>query len=281
MSSAAVRSKILGESEFYRYVLNEYKPSQYELFPPEDTRFSGDVHYPHVCRTRCYLVYREIARQLPAGGKILDFGFYPGTLLRQLKELLGDKVQCYGSGLKVDEEFEKYVEPFVEQCVYMELDRFYAKPGQEIRASLEDESMDAAILTEVMEHLISPLDMLAETARVLKKGGLFLMTTPNVSHFGSVLKLMVGRSNYERLDRSPMYLVEDEWRGHIRFYDKRELQILGERHGLKMVLHQYYNEKGWSSANKSAAQQLAYWFKELAALIPIYRQGHFAVFRKE
>lgn len=278
--SAKYPHRILSESEFNRYVLKDYEPSQYEIFPPEDTRFSSDVYYPHVCRTRCYMVYREIARRLPEGGKIIDFGFFPGTLLRQLKELLGDKIRGYGSGLKVDKDFEKYVAPFVEQCIYMELDPFYAQPRDDIRVPIDDESMDAAILTEVMEHLISPLDMLSETARVLRKGGLFFMTTPNVSHVGAVFKLLIGRSNYERLDRSPMYLIKDEWRGHIRFYDKRELDTLASRHGLKLILHQYYNEKGWDSTLKDTSQQLVHLFKKLATIVPIYRQGHFAVFQK-
>ena len=81
-----------------------------------------------------------------------------------------------------------------------------------------------------------------------------LITTPNVSHAGSVIKILLGRSNYERLDRSPMYLQENEWRGHIRFYDKRELDTLFGRHDLQLVHHRYRTERGWNHARKTLVE---------------------------
>ena len=110
------------------------------------------------------------------------------------------------------------------------------------------EKFDALIATEVLEHLISPLELISEGARILKNHGFFIITTPNVSHIGATLKLILGKSNYERLDRSPMYLQNDPWRGHVRFYDKKDLKTLFERRGLKLIYHKYYRELGWEHA---------------------------------
>ncbi len=41
-----------------------------------------------------------------------------------------------------------------------------------------DESFDAALLTEVLEHVADPLGVLKETARVLRSGGVLLVSMP-------------------------------------------------------------------------------------------------------
>lgn len=47
-----------------------------------------------------------------------------------------------------------------------------------VKIPLNDNSIDCAIATEVLEHCYSPLVVLAEIRRVLKPGGLFFFTTP-------------------------------------------------------------------------------------------------------
>ncbi|MDY6989129.1 MAG: methyltransferase domain-containing protein [Thermodesulfobacteriota bacterium] len=273
-----INSKMLKEEDFYRFVLNEYSPSQYEAAELEDERFVEGTYYSHVCKTRCFLVYREVVRRLSENARIIDLGFFPGTLIRELKVLLKDRILCYGAGQKIDRDFETFMQPYVEGCVTAELDPFYSKTGNEIRVPFEAEVFDGVIATEVLEHLISPLEMIAEGARILKKGGIFIITTPNVSHIGAVLKLILGRSNYERLDRSPMYLQNDPWRGHIRFYDKVELRTLFQRHGLQLVHHRYYLERGWDHAKWPVLKRAV--VSLVDKILPIYREGHFAVFEK-
>ena len=277
-------NQILTEKEFYRYLFKEYQPSAYEKFDSEDLRFPEGIYYPHVCKTRYFYCYREIAHRLAKGSgevvKVLDLGIFPGALVRVLKNLLGNRVCCYGAGLKVDRNFEAYMKPYLEQCVSTEFDPFYSKSEKAIHLDFEKETFDVVIASEVLEHLISPLELIAEGSRVLKKGGLFIVTTPNVSHHGAVIKLLLGRSNYERLDRSPMYLQQDEWRGHIRFYDKRELQTLFSRQQLKMIDHCYCSERGWDHAQRTWPQRLLFGMRKVFLCIPIYRDQHIAVFSK-
>lgn len=269
---------VLSEKEFNDFVLTSYEPSPYESKELEDARFETGTYYSHLCRTRSYLVYREIARRFDGSTKIIDFGFFPGTLVRQLKILLGDKVTCFGAGVSLEKKFLRFMAPYVEDSVDVELDPFYCHSDKSIRVPFESGFFDAVIATEVLEHLISPLEMISEGARILRRNGLFFITTPNVSHIGAVLKLALGRSNYERLDRSPMHLQKDPWRGHIRFYDRTELKTLFQRHGLDMVRHQYYQEKGWAHAKWPFRKRIMSALADMFA--PIYREGHFAVFKK-
>lgn len=270
--------EVLSEDEYYNFIFNYYKPSAYESDLISDERFTEGTYYHHLCRTRCFFVYREIINRLSIDSKILDIGFFPGTLVRQLKMLLNNKIHCYGVGQKVDKKFEKFMRPYIDECVNIELDPFYSNHNDLVQIPFEGEAFDAVIATELLEHLISPLEMISEGSRILKLGGLFMISTPNVSHIGAILKLLAGRSNYERLDRSPMYLQNDPWRGHIRFYDKHELTLLFQRNGLKLICHCYYLEKGWRHAKWPLIKRLI--IELIDKFIPIYREGHFAVFQK-
>ncbi len=271
--------KILSENDYYNFVFNEYEPSIYESNELTDDRFREGTYYSHVCRTRCFYVYREIVNRLSVDSKILDIGLFPGTMIRQLKTLLGDGIHCHGIGQKVDSEFEASMEQYIESCVNIELDPFYSRRDDQIQIPFDANTFSAVVATEILEHLISPLELISEGARVLQAGGLFLITTPNVSHIGAVLKMLLGRSNYERVDRSPMYLQDDTWRGHIRFYDKRELATLFHRSGLELVYHSYYREKGWTAAKWPLRKRVI--VGVIDRLAPIYREGHFAVFQKQ
>lgn len=277
-------NKPLTEREFSDYLREVYRPSQSEvtlLDPTVDTRFPPDVKYAMISKSRCYKTYRAVVGELSRVGrnlKVLDLGFFPGTLIRELKELLGEQVWCYGAGLKVDPQVEQEVGPYVEDCFYKEFDPYYGDTHEQLK--IDDGSMDVVVANEIIEHLISPLVLIKEGARVLREGGKFVITTPNVSHAGAVIKLMAGRSNYERLDRSPMYLRQDEWRGHIRFYDRWELRELFSRHNLELVHHEYYTEHGWEYAKQTAKRRLVQSAKKVFGIIPRYRDGHFAVFSK-
>jgi len=269
---------MMTEKEYYDFVVNDYQPSKYERNELHDSRFKKGTYYSHVCKTRSYLVYREIAKNIEKISKILDLGFFPGTILRQLKIIFYSQIRCYGVGLNIDDEFRNYMVDYLENCFDLELDPFYGDFTLPISLPIASNSYDVIIATEVLEHLISPIEMIAEGARVLRKGGIFMITTPNVSHIGAVLKLLRGRSNYERLERSPMFLKTDKWRGHIRFYDKDELKQLFARFGCILIKHAYYNEKGWHHAKWPLIKRLVVQFSDI--FCPIYREGHFAVFQK-
>jgi len=271
--------KIMREEDFYSFVLGKYEPSIYESNELKDSRFKKNTYYPYICKTRCFLVYKEIVSRLFTGSKVIDLGCYPGTLIRELKVLLQTNISCYGAGLNVDKKFESFMRPYIEECVDIELDPFYKKSSTKIKIPYDDEFFDAVIATEIFEHLISPLEMITEGARILKKDGLFIITTPNVSHIGAVIKLIMGKSNYERLDRSPMYLQHDTWRGHIRYYDKRELKTLFHRAGLNLISHKYYRDLGWTHAKWPLIKRMIIMIVDKIA--PIYREGHFAVFQKK
>lgn len=60
------------------------------------------------------------------------------------------------------------------------------------------ESFDVVLYCEIIEHLLmNPVHTLKEIRRILKPGGLLVVTTPNVARFGNVIAIAEGRSIYD------------------------------------------------------------------------------------
>lgn len=75
-----------------------------------------------------------------------------------------------------------------------------------------------------------------------------------------------------------MYLQNDPWRGHARLYDKVELTTLFQRNGLERSFHRYYRELGWLRLKRPLWKRVAQ--TVIDTCFPMYREGHFAIFRK-
>lgn len=89
--------------------------------------------------------------------------------------------------------------------------------GNAEKLPFKDNTFDFVIATEVIEHVRYPRRMLDEFARVLKKGGRVLLSTPNVAHFTNrVAFLCMGifcddRDLHEEANET----------GHIHFFTRK------------------------------------------------------------
>jgi methionine biosynthesis protein MetW len=97
----------------------------------------------------------------------------------------------------------------------------------------ENDSFDAVVCIEVIEHLFEPQMALREALRVMKPGGVLLVTTPNVAYWRRRIDLaLLGRWNPLG---DPM-AVEQPWRDpHIRFFNRGALHRLLACVGLENV----------------------------------------------
>lgn len=111
---------------------------------------------------------RQIVERLPqALGVIADFG--SGYDCRLLTELL---IACPGArGVAVDTEFHP------ELCDDDRLELVEANLNQPL-PTIADNSVDVGLSLAVLEHLDAPDVFLREAYRVLKPGGMLLLTTP-------------------------------------------------------------------------------------------------------
>jgi 2-polyprenyl-3-methyl-5-hydroxy-6-metoxy-1,4-benzoquinol methylase len=82
-----------------------------------------------------------------------------------------------------------------------------------------DDSADAVLMMEIFEHFgLDPMHALIEANRVLKPGGLLVLSTPNAVAFDSLYRIMLGEAPYLGLEFSGFSTNR-----HNRIYDCNEL----------------------------------------------------------
>ncbi len=190
---------------------------------------------------RLRVALRTAARYAPTGPfTVADLGTYPGSFLRLLRRMLPPEMcRLIGVGLMTSEEFRRAMaKDCAAEILTVNLDpRNDQLRGMRYptRIPLDDGSVQLVSALEVIEHLVSPSHLFTEASRILAPGGHFLVTTPNVTRIGNVFKLVVGRSNFDRLIPLDYDHPEDEWRPHFREYTLAELCDCFRRAGLQVV----------------------------------------------
>jgi SAM-dependent methyltransferase len=126
--------------------------------PPQDVIPTDHALVPEAkwspWRRRNYTFYEEALKALPEDALLLDLGAGP-----------------------------QYFQPLTDRLHVVPVD-FYPYPGIKVVCDLnealpfKDGSVDAIMLSNVLEHLTNPSLLLRECYRVLRKGGVVLHTTP-------------------------------------------------------------------------------------------------------
>lgn len=90
-----------------------------------------------------------------------------------------------------------------------------------------DATFEAVFAGEIIEHLVDTAGFVEELSRVLKPGGVAIVTTPNLASFENRLRLLLGRYpiwvEYELSDQ-----------GHVRSYTVPTLRAQLRRHGFEV-----------------------------------------------
>lgn len=97
----------------------------------------------------------------------------------------------------------------------------------------EDESFDAVICLEGLEHMIEPAGLISEIARVTRKGGRIIVSTPNISNMYSRLQFLLTGTFYQ-FNPAPIPVVrpgEMKDRGHISPMPYFRIRYLFEHYG--------------------------------------------------
>ncbi len=151
----------------------------------------------------------SIAAALPKNGrlKVLDAGCGEGHLLNRMHEKYPDN-DYYGVDVtKVALERAKERVPFAK-----------LEPMDLSDLKFADESFDVVTITEVLEHIIDYENIAPELVRVLKKGGVLIITFPN-EFLWTLGRFLLGRRPVKVLD-------------HVNAFNPR---MMKEIIGLKIV----------------------------------------------
>lgn len=85
---------------------------------------------------------------------------------------------------------------------------------------------DGVAMLDVLEHLFDPLAALVKSRQVLRRGGILLLSVPNVGHWSVVWDLLEGKFDYQ-----PVGILCNT---HLRFFTRHGLKTLIEDAGFKV-----------------------------------------------
>jgi len=116
--------------------------------------------------------------------------------------------------------------------------------GEDAILPFQTDSLDLVICTEVLEHLLWPQQVVAEAIRVLRPGGDFLVSVPNIASLSYRLSWLLGRihscassANLPRDMGSTAY-EDGEGRlrgGHVVDFNRARITNLLGRAGFRVV----------------------------------------------
>jgi SAM-dependent methyltransferase len=178
---------------------------------------------------------RAVLRMLPAGrgGALLDIGTHRGAFTARVAERLRAESV---TGIELIEEHAVVARARGFEVVCANVDD---------GLPFDDERFDTVHANQVIEHVVRSDDFLRAIVRVLKPGGLALISTNNFASWHNVGSLALG---YQPL---PAHVSDDlivgnpldplrgrphePGRAHLRLFTRRALGELAQAHGLEPV----------------------------------------------
>lgn len=249
-SVAAISAKMMSRAGFYT-LLNNIRPARYDLMTKVSrarTLKDDSVNYLTFNRDRFYQTVSAAFSLTDAAAPVIcDMGVFPGGLIHILAEYsktVNRRPEFHGAGISITEEFTAYMrERYSARTYTVNFDP--ANPDFKdkhylTRTPLADGSVDIVFATEIIEHLLNPIPMLEEAYRILKPGGVAVVTSPNITRIGNLFKLAAGISTNDRLIPAGYSNPDDEWRPHAREYSMKELADLLSASGFEIAQKTYF-----------------------------------------
>jgi ubiquinone/menaquinone biosynthesis C-methylase UbiE len=139
----------------------------------EEFELWGEFHQ-HRHEMRYDLVADAVRRHLPPGGRVLDVGCGSALVAERITD-----VEATYIGLDFPAHHISFAAAsFADRAMTL---RTQWVRGDGEHLPLRDGSVDVVVMSEVIEHLLRPELAVWEVSRVLRPGGVYLMTTNNAS----------------------------------------------------------------------------------------------------
>lgn len=194
---------------------------------------AGDA-YARTVEDLCELFYPDLK-----GAKVVEFGSYLGVVSEALARL-GFSVTA--------SDIPEFIDNARLQAVYRAHGiETLSVNLRDYRIPLADEFCDVVIMCETLEHLnYNPLPVLLEINRILKSGGIFYISMPNLTSLINRVKMLFGRSIHNSIqdfenqfsERHNM-IVGIHWRE----YTGKEASEMLRYCGFKVVKHDFFSLK--------------------------------------
>ncbi len=179
-----------------------------------------------------------LMRLIPPDSRVLELGCATGYLSGYMEQMLG----CRVTGLEHDAAAAAVAASRCAQVFTVDLDA----PGA-LDCAAAGAPYDLLLAAAVLEHLRQPERVLCEARPLLKPGARAIVSLPNIAHWRSRLRLLLGRFEYQD------YGIMD--RTHLRFYTLSTGRALLESNGYR-VERLHIAGSGLQNALNAAARRL-------------------------
>jgi SAM-dependent methyltransferase len=166
---------MISRRAFLSDLLTKYEPLASETENgPQYLPLPG-FSYPALHHRRLHRTLSRFGEHGQGSRRILDVGVFPGSLPRLLHRHFGHDLDISGAGLSFDDPFREAMAREGVKLYEVDLDPPPRVPETALRHSsrfaVEDDTFDFVFMTEVIEHLVWPLNALAEVRRVCVLAG--------------------------------------------------------------------------------------------------------------
>lgn len=216
-------------------VLREYHENiicyfpRYKIHFPSERHVKSDIEY----RFREFKTIRKyFTKQAPA--KIIDIGTAYGQIMYYFYK---NGHQVFG----IDDDFNGTYKNGYEDEHFSFAEKKYCALEKDLFPYINN-TFDLATCLNTIEHVTcSPMSLLKEIYRVLKKGGLAFISNPNVAELGKRISfLLKGKSPYwdikEFFETKPEYFIH-----HYREYTRKELMFMMKSVGFSLIDSGFYD----------------------------------------
>lgn len=205
------------------------------------TKFSEEFEYipKHTISTDNYFKHLEeiilILNNIEDGAKILDIGGGMGVNISVMSMMninaeyhLIDRFDEYINGTIMGKFNDSAIKRFERYNINIKSNDIL----KNLVLPYEDDYFDFVTCIDVIEHLpVNPLGLFKEIRRVVKKGGYFLLSSPNLFGLSETFKFLRGKHPYMDFD----IWIKDKYYSHFREYTLKEHIKLLELSGFKIV----------------------------------------------
>jgi 2-polyprenyl-3-methyl-5-hydroxy-6-metoxy-1,4-benzoquinol methylase len=215
-----IKHEIVEFTEIGSNVTSREIPLNREVAPmkPYTCEYSieSSRYAPQDARVDKYSRNRILIEWVGTGKRVLEVGCSTGYMSQLMKER-----NCAVTGVEVDADAARCAANYCDEVHVLDLN------SPEWSTRFLESRFEAVLLGDVLEHLVEPARVLSQIREVLSPNGSLLISLPNVVHWETRVKILLGRFNYQ-----PCGTLDHT---HLRFFTLKTAQELIEAAGFRIV----------------------------------------------